>query len=576
MSKRVQTLIAVLVLCVATAFSQPAADSDQKLASDFWAWRARTGQYTGDDVTRMERPLGVVRNWSAASIEEQRKELSAFEERWRRQDNPSAPVSQQVDHRLIGSALARVRWELDILKRWQRDPNFYIEQTLTPVGEALTIPGPYDESHSREIMARLNAVPTILEQAKQNLTLPPAPFAEMAIDSLTGIRSNMEQLARTLPPETTIPSAEWRAAAEQAATSLEQYRSWLQKILPTLPAQSAIGREKYLWFLRNVALMPYTPEEMVSLAEQEWRRAVAFEGIEENRNRSVPPLLISTTTEEWVARNQKAELGVRDFLERKGIRTLPPELQHFTLRAVPPYLAALGDFLEMDDFTSPSRLDQNGIRYVAPPSPTAGYFWIADAKDPRIQIVHEGTVGHYGQLCASWKNPDPIRRHYYDSGSIEGIGFYSEEMMLQSGLYDDSPHSREIVYNQMRLRALRVVADVQLALGAMTPEAAADFMQRKVPMSAEDARTEVVEMGETPGQKISYQIGKLQILQMLEDARQKQGEQFSLRKFHDYVWLNGNVPIVLQRWEYLGLGDEVNKLDSFGDSPVTLSFSTLK
>ena len=331
MSKRVQTLIAVCVFCVATASSQPATDPDQKLASDFWAWRARTGQYTGDDVTRMERPLGVARNWSAASVEKQRKELSTFEERWRQQNNPSAPVSQQVDHRLIGSALARVRWELDILRRWQRDPNFYIEQTLTPVGEALTVPGPYDERHSREIMARLNGIPAILDQAKQNLASPPAPFAKMAIDSLAEIRPKMEQLARTLPPETTIPAAEWQAAAEQAATSLEQYRAWLQKVLPTLPGQSAIGREKYLWFLRNVALMPYTPEELVSRSEQEWRRAVAFEGIEENRNRSVPPLAMAATTKDWIVRNEKAELEVRSFLEQRGIRTLPHGLAHFTL-----------------------------------------------------------------------------------------------------------------------------------------------------------------------------------------------------------------------------------------------------
>ena len=112
------------------------------------------------------------------------------------------------------------------------------------------------------------------------------------------------------------------------------------------------------------------------------------------------------------------------------------------------------------------------------------------------------------ELCVSWKNPDPIRRHYYDSGANEGIGFYSEELMLQSGLYDDSPHTREIVYNQMRLRALRVIADVKLALGTFTPEEAVDFMQHNVPMSQEDARAEVVEMDETPGQKISYQIGK--------------------------------------------------------------------
>jgi len=336
----------------------------------------------------------------------------------------------------------------------------------------------------------------------------------------------------------------------------------LQKALPSLPQQSAIGRDYYVWFLRNVALMPYSPEDMVARAEQEFRRAVAFEGLEENRNRSVPPLVMAATLDEFVARNRSAELQVRAFVDQRKIITLPAWLQHFTLRPMPPYLAALGDFVETDDFTGPSRLDRNGIRYVTAPSPNAGYFWVADAKDPRIQIDHEGTIGHYGQLCASWKNPDPIRRHYYDSGANEGIGFYAEEMMLQAGLYDDSPHTREIVYNQMRLRALRVIADVKVALGTFTPEQAVDFLQHNVPMDANDARTEVVEMGEMPGQKIAYQIGKLQILAMLADARLQQGEHFSLQKFHDSLWLNGNVPIALQRWESLGLDDDIRPLDA--------------
>ena len=258
-------------------------------------------------------------------------------------------------------------------------------------------------------------------------------------------------------------------------------------------------------------------------------------------------------------RNKTSETAVREFLKQREVLTRPAWLQHYALRPIPPYLAALGDFVETDDFTSSSRLDQDGIRYAASPSPTAGYFWVADAKDPRIQIVHEGTVGHYGQLCMSWKNPDPIRRHYYDSGANEGIGFYAEEMMLQSGLYDDSPHTREIVYNQMRLRAVRVIVDVKVALGLFTPDQAVDFLERNVPMDAADAREEVVEMGESPGQKVSYQAGKLQIMQMLVDARLKQGDKFSLEGFHNYLWLNGNVPIALLRWEYLGLDDDVNE-----------------
>ena len=39
--------------------------------------------------------------------------------------------AQQVDYRLMGSAIARVRWELDLNRRWKRDPSFYLDQTLT-------------------------------------------------------------------------------------------------------------------------------------------------------------------------------------------------------------------------------------------------------------------------------------------------------------------------------------------------------------------------------------------------------------------------------------------------------------
>jgi uncharacterized protein (DUF885 family) len=124
--------------------------------------------------------------------------------------------------------------------------------------------------------------------------------------------------------------------------------------------------------------------------------------------------------------------------------------------------------------------------------------------------------------------------------------------MLQSGLFDDSPHAREIIYNFMRLRALRVEVDVKLALGEFTLEQAAKYLQEKVPMDADTARQEAIAFSTGPGQAISYQIGKLQILKFLADARLRQGDKFNLRAFHDYVWKNGNVPIALQEREYLG------------------------
>jgi uncharacterized protein (DUF885 family) len=546
---------AVCLLAMLLGNACAATESLDKLAGDFWVWRANYAPFTGDDVNRIERPGGV-RDWSAAAIDKQHRDLAGFEAEWKKLDVGGWPISKQVDYRLIGSALSRVRWEFDINPRWKRDPNFYIAQTLTPVVEALTVPGSYNAAQSREILTRIENIPSILQQGIENLTNPPAPFASVGVQALENIRPHLHQMARALLRSATLNEQELNGATDRAADALEKFRQWLQEKLPSLPKETALGRDAYLFFLKNVALLPYSPEELLAMGQQEWNRAVAFEAFEKERNRNVPPLKLASNTDRWIKDAAAKELLIRQILETHGILTVPDWVQHYTLRPMPEYLHALEGFGETDDFTSSSRLKENCIRYVDPPSGNLGYFWRATAEDPRPITVHEGIPGHYFQLCLSWKHEDPIRRHYYDSGANEGIGFYAEEMMLQAGLFDDSPHTREIIYNFMRLRALRVEVDVKLALGEFTLEQAAKYLQEKVPMDANTARQEAIAFSTGPGQAITYQIGKLQITKFLAEARMQQGEKFNLRAFHDFVWKNGNVPIALQRREYLDAGDE--------------------
>jgi hypothetical protein len=81
-------------------------------------------------------------------------------------------------------------------------------------------------------------------------------------------------------------------------------------------------------------------------------------------------------------------------------------------------------------------------------------------------------------MAMSWAHPNFLRRHFYDSTPNEGaaqpaldchgavrvltlshagIGFYAEELLLQQGFFDDSPHTRKTLYTYMRLRAIRYV-----------------------------------------------------------------------------------------------------------------------
>ncbi|HYW87737.1 MAG TPA: DUF885 family protein, partial [Chloroflexota bacterium] len=512
---------------------------------------------------RIERPSGWEPDWSPYSVAAQRSEVAAFRQRHAALSDQSQrwPIDQQVDYRLLGSALSRVDWEMDVIRGWQRNPYFYVQQTVGAIFELLLQPPPFDARRQDALVQRAEAIPRVLESAHANLAGHAIrPFAELAIGALENIGPRLDIVARELAPLLESSSAvRFSQALGEGAAQLEAYRAWLTQGVSNMLTATAIGRDAYVHFLRRVALIPMSPEEILAGARQELERAVTFEALELQRNRGLPPQPLAATQAEWIEREASGERMLRDFCEANDLLSFPGWLQRYLNAPMPGYLAPLRGLGVTDDLTSPTRLDQDGLHYVPEPRPDLPYFYLAMARDPRTLIAHEGM--HYYQLVMSWAHPDRLRRFYYDSGPNEGIGFYAEEMLLQAGLFDDTPRSREIIYNFMRLRAVRVSVDVRLALGELTVETAARELTTRVPMDAGTAYEEASFFASSPGQAITYQVGKIQILGFLSDARRIQGANFSLRTFHDALWLNGSVPIALQRWELLETRDEIDTLE---------------
>lgn len=152
---------AVLLLILLSAVGRGFAGADdlQNLGRDFWAWRARTQPVSDDDITRIDRPAGWAPDWSLRSIEERRKSLAEFVARWKSIDSTGMPVAWQVDYRLLGSALARVRWELELLRSWDRNPRFCVDQTLGAYFESLLAPPPFSRACGEQIAGLLESVP---------------------------------------------------------------------------------------------------------------------------------------------------------------------------------------------------------------------------------------------------------------------------------------------------------------------------------------------------------------------------------------------------------------------------------
>ena len=547
---------AVDAKAVAATGADPAAPPDTLVELDaaFWQWRAAEQPFTADDIPRIERPPDFVVDWSRTAIARRRADLERFEARWRRiARGKDRPITERVDDRLLASALARVRWELNIDAAWRRDPTFYVFQSLGSVYALLLPPPPFSAQRQREIVARLSRIPATLAAARANLDDMRRPYAELAVEALDHIADRWQNAQAALAGEfAPAEFASMTAAAPAAIAALEAYRGWLANQMPHARADTAVGRASYEYFLHDVALMPFTAEALLAMSRQEWARSMAFEAEAERRAAALPaqPLFVDAAAE--VAAEGVAENAIRAFIASHRILTVPAWMPHYRNLPLPAYLAPFADLGETDDFGGPTHPGADGTSYIPIPDPKLGFFNLSRARDPRPIIVHEGIPGHFFQLSLGWHHPDPIRRHYYDSGANEGIGFYAEEMMLQAGLFDDDARTRATIYGFMRLRALRVEVDVKLALGAFTLAEGAAYLERMVPMDAASARAEAALFASTPGQAISYQIGKIQLTELLADARRAAGAKFSLQDFNDYVWNNGNVPLSLQRWELLG------------------------
>jgi hypothetical protein len=523
------------------------------LGARFWAWRARQQPRTRDDIPRLDRPHGWLPETGPDLAGRRHEELQAFRAELGRIRPDADAVPDRVDHRLLRSAIARVTWESDTL-RVRSVPRFWTDQAIGPVFDALLRPG-VDEARVAEVVRLLRAVPATLAHAPAALAGAAREFAELALGELDGIRGRLDACADALAAIAPAAAADLRFAAGEAAGALEAHASWLTAALPGLAPATPVGPERYEWFLREVACVPLTIGEIDAIGRREYDRAVWLELVHRHRNRNVPEPPLPASAAGQCAAEDAAEASVRAFYEREDLLSQPVGLGRYLVAPMPAYLEPLRFLGMTDELTGPGRLDENGVAYVPEPGPDLPYFYAANARDPRAGIIHEGV--HYQQLALSWRNRRPVRRHYYDSGANEGIAFYNEELMLAAGLLDDAPHTRTAVCNFMRLRALRVTVDVGLATGALSIADAAAELTGRVPMDAETAAEEAAFFAESPGQALTYQIGKSQLIALLADAARVRGSELDLRELHDAIWVNGNVPIALLRWELLGLTDEL-------------------
>jgi uncharacterized protein (DUF885 family) len=157
---------------------------------------------------------------------------------------------------------------------------------------------------------------------------------------------------------------------------------------------------------------------------------------------------------------------------------------------------------------------------------------------------HEGIPGHHLQLSLAQEMPDlpAFRQHAGYTAFVEGWALYSERLAKDVGLYQDPYSDYGRLENEM-WRAIRLVVDTGVHSQHWSREQMVEYFHRYTAMDEPNVQSEVDRYIAWPGQALAYKLGQLEILKLREAARQKLGDKFDVRGFHDEVLGNGALPL---------------------------------
>ena len=518
------TIMTCLLLSLAALQAGATPRGGDNLATLFSEWR---------EFQRPPRVQGVP-DYGTKAMAEQARALPGWISRLGAIDTSSFTLAQKDDLALVRAEMMGLDFDHRVLRPWNRDPAFYVtvfsEQSDQPAREGewadaaielWAVHFPLSEAAEAGLVNQLSVIPPLLAQAKKNLTGNGKDLWAMAGGP---IREQNAALQALLPKAS---SPKLSAAVRAALAATNDYGAWVATQAKTKTGPSGVGVDHYNWYLANVALVPFTWDQLVVLMQRELDRARAGLAAEELRNRAQPPLEPATSVQEHQRRFDEVMKTYVDFLRKNDFITWQPWME--------PALATLpGGF------------------NAAPP---LEFFAQVEARDPMPLRLH---MWHFLDLAAMEKQPpaSPIRRRpaLYNifNTRTEGVATALEELMMHAGMYDSRPpRVRELVYIMLAERAARAMGDLRMHANQWTLEQASAFASESTPrgwlgMDGRTVREEQALYLRRPSYGTSYIVGKLQLDEVI--ARTARGP-LPMKALLDGLLRIGLIPMSLVQKE---------------------------
>lgn len=492
----------------------------------------------------------------------------------------------QVNMALLKNELRYRIWQDQTLQDWAWNAQIYND---IAAGSLYTLAArdfaPWD-MRLKSATARMEALPAFLKASRTQLVPGRVPliFAQTAAKQNAGIVEIAESM---LAPQAGALKGADRTRFDKALAGLKvavaDQQKWLDTVLvPAAKGEFRLGTRLYDQKMKFALMSDLTRPELKARALAS-KAAIRAEMYELSRK-----VLAAQGSDKALAMPDKptpeqqqavieaalklsyAKRPPRDQLEQRARETTAQATEFVRERGFirmpegPVKIITMPKFQQGNSVAyndPPGVFEKNGQNfYAVSPIPDdwtdqQAESFLTEYNDYMIHdlSIHEAMPGHYLQLDHANRTDDVLRAYLGSGPFVEGWAVYAEGVMKDAGYLNGDPLFGLTVL-KMRLRSVtNTLLDIGIHTEGMTQGQAMELMQKGAFQAEREAAGKWVRANLSSVQLLSYFTGYTEHMALREEAKQRWGRNYTLRRYNDTVLSFGSPPVKYVRAMMFGL-----------------------
>lgn len=469
------------------------------------------------------------------------------------------PGELRVDHALLRSRIAALRADIEEIRMHQKHPGLFLARSFLGVQLLLSRSFAPLEERKEAVVERLMAIPAYLESAQANLGAV-APFLmaqslKVAADGPGLVDDVLRTLMRQFPGE----AERLEHAASRARTGFLRFQEYLEKeVRPREGGAFAIGERWMNFKLEREHLVSLTATQVERVARdavEHTRLMLEEEARRIDPSRTWREQLVAARLRHpesnWLRETYHDEVErARRFVVEHRLVPIP-DGERLDVVDTPPFERPTTPVLS---YRGPAQFDaeRTGALHVTAldlrRSKEDQAMLLAEHCLPLlpVTVVRETWPGRHLQALYAQGAATRLRKLANNALLGDGWTLYALDLMHEQGYFTD-PLTRLFQLRELLSHCCRAVVDVSLHTRRMSTEQAVQYLVDEDMRSTPAATGEVLRTAVAPTRGVAALLGRQQILDLRDEARQRQGSRFSLHEFHGALLGSGMIPPALAR-----------------------------